>query len=80
MTATATARKLASDAPTSPAIPAIGHLPKLSLGRLAAITYRRPGQTSWSKALVRHGVDARVALGEALGVPAGDIRVRDRPE
>ena len=43
-------------------------------------TYRPPGQTSWSKALVRHGADARVALAEVLGVPAEDIRVRDRPE
>jgi hypothetical protein len=32
----------------------------------------------WSKALVlRHGVDARAALAEALGVSAADIRVRD---
>jgi hypothetical protein len=36
-------------------------------------TYRPPGQTSWSKALVRHGADARVALAKVLGVPAGDI-------
>jgi len=39
-------------------------------------TYRPPGQTSWSKALVRHGADARVALAEVLGVSAEDIRVR----
>lgn len=43
-------------------------------------TYRQSGQTSWSKALVRHGADARVALAGVLGVSAGDIRVRDRPE
>jgi hypothetical protein len=36
------------------------------------------GQTSWSKALVRHGSDARVALAGVLGVSAGDIWVRDR--
>jgi hypothetical protein len=42
--------------------------------------YRPPGQKGWSKALVRHGVDARVALAEVLGVPAEDIRVRRRPE
>jgi hypothetical protein len=40
-------------------------------------TYRPRGQTSWSKALVRHGADARAALAEALGVAAEDIRVRD---
>jgi hypothetical protein len=32
--------------------------------------YRPPRQTSWSKALVRHGADARVALADVLGVPA----------
>ena len=42
-------------------------------------TYRPPGQ-SWSNALVRHGADARVALAGVLGVPAGDIRVRDRAD
>jgi hypothetical protein len=42
--------------------------------------YRAPGQTSWSKALVRHGVDARVALAGVLGVRAKEIRVKDRPE
>jgi hypothetical protein len=43
-------------------------------------TYRPPGQTRWSKALVRHGADARAALAAVLGVAAKDIRVRDRPE
>lgn len=42
-------------------------------------TYRPPGQTSWSKALVRHGADPRSALAGVLGVPADDIRIRDRP-
>jgi hypothetical protein len=40
-------------------------------------TYRPPGQTSWSKALVRLGADPRVALAEVLGVPVADIRVRE---
>ena len=30
--------------------------------------YRPPGQTSWSKALVRHGADPGVALAGALGI------------
>jgi hypothetical protein len=30
-----------------------------------------PGQTSWSKAFVRHGADPRVALASVLGVSAG---------
>jgi FkbM family methyltransferase len=42
--------------------------------------YRPPGQTRWSKALVRHGADAGAALAAVLGVAAKDIRVRDRPE
>jgi hypothetical protein len=42
--------------------------------------YRPLGQTSWSKALVRHGADPGVALAGVLGVGAGDIRMRDRPE
>jgi hypothetical protein len=37
-------------------------------------------QTSWSKALVRHGADPAQALAEVLGVPVEDIRVRDRAE
>jgi hypothetical protein len=40
-------------------------------------TYRPPGQTSWSRALVRHGADARSALAAVLGAPAKDIVVRD---
>jgi hypothetical protein len=39
--------------------------------------YRPPGQTSWSKALVRHGADPGVALAGVLGVSAEDIRVKD---
>src|SRR5215472_5038957 len=35
-------------------------------------TYRPPGQTSWSKALVRHGAEPRMALAEVLGVSPED--------
>ena len=31
----------------------------------------------WSKALVRHGAEARLALAVVLGMPAGDIGARD---
>jgi len=56
--------------------------PCISIIRLWGVlnTYRPPGQTSWSKALVRHGAEARVALAKVLGVSAGDNRVRDRAE
>ena len=37
-------------------------------------------QRRWSKALVRHGADWRLALAVVLGLPADDIRLRDRPE
>jgi hypothetical protein len=47
-------------------------------GRRLLIGDRLPGQTSWSKALVRHGADPRPALAWVLGV-SGDIRVKDRP-
>jgi hypothetical protein len=40
--------------------------------------YRPSGQTSWSKALVRHGADPAVALEQVLGVSGRDIRARDR--
>jgi hypothetical protein len=43
-------------------------------------THRPPGQTSWSRAIVRHGADPGEALAAVLGVPAEDIRVRDRPK
>jgi hypothetical protein len=42
--------------------------------------YRPPGQTSWSKALVRHGADPRMALAAVLGVAADDILVRESPQ
>jgi hypothetical protein len=45
------------------------------------VAYRRKGRRGrWSKALVRHGADAAVALAAVLGVPAKDIRVRDYGE
>jgi hypothetical protein len=40
-------------------------------------SYRPPGQTSWSKALVRHGADPQAALSAVLGVPTEDLQVRD---
>jgi hypothetical protein len=39
--------------------------------------YRPEGQTSWSKALVRHGADARSAIVAVLGMQAEQIGVRD---
>jgi hypothetical protein len=39
--------------------------------------YRPPGQTSWSKALVRHGADPRTAIAGVLGVAAEDVQVRE---
>ena len=39
--------------------------------------YRPKGQTSWSRALVRHGADARAVIAAVLGAPAEDIGVRD---
>ena len=56
--------------------------PRISIIRLWGVlnTYRPPGQTSWSRALVRHGAEAREALAGVLGVPAENVRVRDRAE
>ena len=39
--------------------------------------YKPKRQRCWSRALVRHGVEAREALA-VLGVPAEEIGVRDR--
>jgi hypothetical protein len=39
--------------------------------------YCLQGQTRWSKALVRHGADARSAIVAVLQVPAEQIGVRD---
>jgi hypothetical protein len=54
--------------------------PDVSIIRLWGVLadYRRSGRhRRWSKALVRHGADARVALGEVLGMPAEGIMVRE---
>jgi len=44
------------------------------------VDYKPKRQRRWSKALVRHGADARAAIAAVLGVPARDILVRDRPQ
>jgi hypothetical protein len=57
--------------------------PLISIIRLWGVigAYRRARRRGrWSKALVRHGADAGVALAGVLGVPAEDIRVREGAE
>ena len=49
-------------------------------GQTVILTRSAGQQRGWSKALVRHGADARVALADVLGVPAKDIRSRDLRE
>ena len=39
--------------------------------------YKPTRQRRWSKALVRHGADPRIALAAVLGVAAEDIQVRE---
>ncbi len=39
--------------------------------------YKPKRQKRWSKALVRHGADAREAIAAVLGVPAEQIGVRN---
>ena len=39
--------------------------------------YKPRRQRRWSKALVRHGADARAAIEAVLGVPAEHVGVRD---
>jgi hypothetical protein len=54
--------------------------PLISIIRLwgVIVAYRRTGRRGrWSRALVRHGAVARVALAGVLGVPAEDIRDGD---
>ena len=41
------------------------------------VDYKPRRQRRWSRALVRHGADAREALAAVLGVPAEQIGVRD---
>jgi hypothetical protein len=43
-------------------------------------SYRPQGQTRWSRALVRHGAEAREALAAVLRVPAEDVGVSDLTE
>ena len=47
------------------------------LGFGVSSTHRPPGQTIWSKALVRHGADLRPALAKVLGLTAEDIHAKD---
>jgi hypothetical protein len=58
--------------------------PFTSIIRLWAVfvDYKPKRQRRWSKALVRHGADPRIALAAVLGVAADDIQVREaaRPE
>jgi len=44
------------------------------------VDYKPRRQRRWSKALVRHGADARSAIAAVLEVPAGDLVTRDRAE
>ena len=37
-------------------------------------TYRPPGQTSWSKAVARHGADPAAALAKVLEANAGELQ------
>jgi hypothetical protein len=46
--------------------------------RSGAHNDRQGRRRRWSKALMRHGADARAALAEGLGVSAEDMRVRGR--
>jgi len=54
-------------------------IPRLSIIRVWGVlnTYRPKGQKSWSKALVRHGADAREAIAAVLEVPAEHVGVRN---
>ena len=42
--------------------------------------YKPKRQRSWSRALVRHGADARSAIAAVLGMPAEQIGVRGLTE
>ena len=55
--------------------------PSLSIIRLwgVLVDYKPRRQRRWSKALVRHGADARAAIEAVLGVPAEQIGVRSTP-
>jgi hypothetical protein len=53
--------------------------PSMSIIRLWAVfvEYKPKRQRRWSRALVRHGADPRVALAGVLGLAAEDIQVRE---
>ena len=54
--------------------------PSISIIRLwgVLVDHKPKRQRRRSKALVRHGADAREAIAAVLGVPAEDIRVKER--
>jgi hypothetical protein len=56
--------------------------PFISIIRLwgVLVDYKPKRQRRWSKALVRHGADAPLAIAAALGVPAEDIALSDSRE
>ena len=56
--------------------------PRISIIRLRGILndYHPPGQTRWSRAVVRHGADPRTALAAVLGTNIEDVRVKDSPD
>jgi hypothetical protein len=53
--------------------------PSISIIRLWGflVDYKPRRQRRWSRALVRHGADARSAIAAVLGVPAEEIGIRD---
>jgi hypothetical protein len=44
------------------------------------VDYKHQRQRRWSKALVRHGADAREAIAAVLRLSAGDLVTRDHAE
>ena len=55
--------------------------PSISIIRLwgVLVEYKPKRQRRWSRALVRHGAEAREAIAAVLGVPAEQIGVRSTP-
>jgi hypothetical protein len=53
--------------------------PSISIIRVwgVFVDYKSARQRRWSRALVRHGADAREAIAAVLGMPAEQIGVRD---
>ena len=54
-------------------------VPLMNIIRLwgVLVDYKPRRQRRWSRALVRHGADARAAIAAVLEVPAEDIAVRN---